>query len=177
MAKSRVQRNKQLYEEIELGSFEVEDITQAKKQEIIQKEPKIKKEESKPEIRQAIVPVKEKKALPVVEKKKVEVIKEEFVVAQPISYTNKLSIEEILRAKLEKQQKLKDSKKIYKKAPYTSSYTPEDMQRNINQRDGIDIRKEANIRVKKNNNGPIAVLVILLILVILAGAFIAYTLL
>ena len=178
MAKSRVQRNKQLYEEIELGSFEVEDVTQTKKQEVIKEEPIIEKEEPKQEIRQAIVPVKEKKALPVVEKKKVEVVKEEeFVVEQPISYTSKLSIEEILRAKLEKQQKLKDSKKIYKKAPFTKSYTPEDMQRNINQRDGIDIRKEANIKVKRNNNGAITVLVILLILVILAGAFVAYSLL
>lgn len=169
MAKSRVQKNKQLYEEIELESFEVEDVTQVSQP--------IKKEEPVKVVKQEIVPVKEKKALPVVEKKKIEIKEEEFVVEQPISYTSKLSIEEILRAKLEKQQKLKDSKKGYKKSPYTQSYTPEDMQRNINQHEGIDIRKEANIKVKRNNNGPIAVLVILLILVILAGAFLAYTLL
>ena len=175
MAKSRVQKNKQLYEEIELESFEVEDVTQISKQEIIKEEPVKKQEEPVKEVKQELVPVKQKKALPVVEKKKVEK-KEEFVVEQPISYTSKLSIEEILRAKLEKQQKLKDSKKGYKKSPYTKSYTPEDMQRNINQREGIDIRKEANIKVKKNN-GPITFLVVLLILVILAGAFVAYTLL
>lgn len=173
MAKSRVEKNKKLYEEIELESFDIEDITEKKepKQEV--------KEEIVPVEKQELVPIKEKKKLPVVEKKKpeVKVQEDDFVVEQPISYTSKLSIEEILRAKLEKQQKLKDSKKGYKKSPYTKSYTPQDMQKNINQREGVDIRKEANIRLKRGSNGPIVFLVILLILVIAAGAFVAYKLL
>ena len=178
MAKSRVEKNKKLYEEIELESFEIEDITVQE-----EKKPVVKqvKEELVPVKQQEIVPIKETKKLPVVEKKKVEakpkVEEEDFVVEQPISYTSKLSIEEILRAKLEKQQKLKDSKKGYKKTPYTKSYTPADMQKNINQRDGIDIRKEANLKVKQKGNGPIVFLVFLLILVIAAGAYVAYKLL
>ena len=185
MAKSRVEKNKKLYEEIELESFEIKDI--AGEEEIKQEVKQESRPESKPEPkkelvvvkRQNIVPVKETKKLPVAEKKKVEVNfpEEDFVVEQPISYTSKLSIEEILRAKLEKQQKLKDSKKGYKKSPYTKSYTPQDMQKNISQKDGIDIRKEANIKVKKPGNGPIVFLVILLLLVLAAGAFVAYKLL
>ena len=174
MAKSRVEKNKKLYEEIELESFEIEDVS-------LQEEKKPQKKELVPVKKQEMVPVKEEKKLPVVEKKKIEIKQEvkqdDFVVEQPISYTSKLSIEEILRAKLEKQQKLKDSKKGYKKSPYTKSYTPQDMQKNINQKDGIDIRKEANIRIKQKGNGPIVFLVFLLMLVIAAGAYVAYKLL
>lgn len=176
MAKSRVEKNKSLYEELELESFELEDITsEPKKVEVKKAEPKV--EVTK---KQEIVPVKEEKKNEVAlvkEKKKAkveEVFEEEFVVEQPISYTDKLSVEEILRAKLEKQQQLKDSKKGYKKTPNTKTYTPEMMQKNINVKEGVDIRKEANIRVKKNNNGSIAFLVFLLILVIAAGIGLAY---
>ena len=179
MAKSRVEKNKKLYEEIELESFEIDDITVQEKKPVIKEEKKEVKEELIPVKQQEIVPVKETKKLPIVEKKKVhaEPKEEDFVVEQPISYTSKLSIEEILRAKLEKQQQLKDSKKGYKKSPYTKSYTPQDMQKNINQKDGIDIRKEANLKIKRKGNGPIIFLLFLLILVIAAGAYVAYKLL
>lgn len=174
MAKSRVEKNKALYDELELEPFELEDISaESKKVEI-------KKEEKKEVIKKnEVVPLKEKKSevVPFKEKKKIkvaDVIEEEFVVEQPISYTDKLSVEEILRAKLEKQQQLKESKKGYKKSPNTKTYTPEMMQKNINVKEGVDIRKEANIRVKKNNNGPIAFLVFLLIAVIAAGVAAVY---
>lgn len=170
MAKSRVEKNKALYEELELDSFELEDITETKKIEPI-KEEKI--------IEEVKVEEKKKKTLPAIKKKnEVAVVKEkedfeeDFVVEQPISYTSKLSVEEILRAKLEKQQQLKDSKKVAKKSPITNSYTPEMMQKNISQNEGVDIRKEANIRVKKNNNKAIALLVFML-LVVIAGGIVA----
>lgn len=177
MAKSRVEKNKALYDELELESFEIEDVTNSKENNnVVIEEPKI--EEVKPPKKQELVPVakKEKKhqIAVVEEKKKVDIIEEDFVVEQPISYTDKLSVEEILRAKLEKQQKLKQDKKGYKKSPITKTYTPEMMQKNINQKEGVDIRKEANIKVKNNNDVTVALLVFLLIAIIAAGVIIAY---
>ena len=57
MAKSRVEKNKSLYEELELESFELEDITSEPKK------VEVKKEETKVENvkKQEIVPVKEEK--------------------------------------------------------------------------------------------------------------------
>ena len=165
MAKSRVEKNKSLYEELELETFELEDVSGMKKEEIVEtKETKVEKVEEK----QLVVPVAKKNPVTIVENDEIN-IDEDFVIEQPLSYTSKLSVEEILRAKLEKQQKLKDGKKGYKKTPYTSSYTPETMQKNISQDEGIDVRKEVNIHVKKNNNLAIIILVILLVLVVVAG--------
>jgi hypothetical protein len=174
MAKSRVEKNKALYEELELESFELEDISETKKETIKEEKVEAKVEEKK----QEIVKVEEKKQeVAVIEEKKEETIEDDFVVEQPISYTSKLSVEEILRAKLEKQQQLKDSKKGYKKSPFTESYTPEMMQKNISQEDGIDIRKEANIKMKKENNAIVWLLVFLLFAIIGAGIAIAFVIL
>lgn len=177
MAKSRVEKNKTLYEEIELNSLEIEDISDEVKTEEVKevvKEPlneTTKKKEMLPTVK------KEKKnEVAVVEKKKKNEEKEEpYVVEQPISYTDKLSVEEILRAKLEKQQKLKNDKKGYKKSPYTENYTPEMMQKNISQDKGIDIRKEANIVVKNNKNSITLILILLIIIVIVITAIAVYT--
>ena len=174
MAKSRVEKNKALYEELELESFELEDISETKKETIKEEKVEAKVEEKK----QEVVKVEEKKQeVAVIEEKKEETIEDDFVVEQPISYTSKLSVEEILRAKLEKQQQLKDSKKGYKKSPFTESYTPEMMQKNISQEDGIDIRKEANIKMKKENNAIVWLLVFLLFAIIGAGIAIAFVIL
>lgn len=172
MAKSRVEKNKSLYNELELESFELEDITETKKVELVKEE--IVKKEVKIEKKQEIVPVSKKKKNQVAVVKDKKDVEEDFVVEQPISYTSKLSVEEILRAKLEKQQQLKDSKKVIKKSPITESYTPEMMQKNISQNEGVDIRKEANIRVKNNNNKAIALLVFMLLVVIAAGVVIGF---
>ena len=120
---------------------------------------------------------------PVVEEVKVEEVKEEpkaevktleakdeYVVDQPISYNDMLRAEEALRAKLEKQKELKDSKRGVKKSPVTDTYTAEMMQKNINQYEGVDIRKELNIKVKRaGNTRAIVALVVLLIMIIAVG--------
>ena len=182
MAKSRVEKNKSLYDELESESFELEDIgiptSEISEKKVESNEKKAlpvnleKKNDTK---RQELIPVKKVKKneiVPSKKKRKVEFVEEDFVVEQPISYTDKLSMEAILRAKLEQQQQLKDSKKLYKKSPITSTYTPEMMQKNINQKDGIDIRKEANIRVSRGSNLVVCLLVLLLIAVIIAGVVI-----
>lgn len=176
MAKSRVEKNKSLYDELEMESFELEDIGTPKSEKSEKKALPTKVEKKENTKKQELVPVKKEKKneiVPAKKRKKEPVIEEDFVVEQPISYTDKLSVEEILRAKLEKQQQLKDNKRLYKKSPITSTYTPEMMQKNINQKDGVDIRKEANIRVTRGSNLVVALLVLLLLAVIIAGVIIA----
>lgn len=191
MAKSRVEKNKKLYDELETNEFELEDIATSKKEKKEEKVEEVfeledisnaKVEEAnvvvKEEKKQELVPVKKPKKheVSVRSKKKVEIVNDDdFVVEQPISYTNKLSIEEVLRARLEKQQELKDRKKGYKKTPNTPSYTPEMMQKNIKQHKGIDIRKVANIKVRRENSGfTMVLLVFLLMTVAIGGTLLIY---
>ena len=157
MAKSRVEKNKELYNEIELESFEIEDISE---------KASVVEEKKEPENK-----IVKKNEVAIIEQPHVEEteIDDDFEVEQPLSYTDKLSVEEILRAKLEKQQQLKDNKKVYKKSPITSEYTPEMMQKNINQQEGVNVRKEANIKVKNGSNTIVIALSVLLILVLVFG--------
>ena len=159
MAKSRVEKNKDLYNDIELKSFEVEDL-----KEKVKETPTAIKEEKKHDIVKLDDEKKEET------KEKVE----EVELEQPLSYTDKLSIEEILRAKLEKQQKLKNSKRLEKRTPFTEEYDAEKMQKNINQASGVDVRKEVNIKIRKNNNAIIFVLLVLLVLVLIGGGIALY---
>ena len=177
MAKSRVEKNKSLYETLEKDEFDLVDITEEKKsvekQEVQQPIVEVKKQEvipvAKPKKNEVAV-VKEKPKV----KAKAEVIEEEFVTTQPVSYKDRLSIEEVLRVKLEKQQQLKNQKRLYKKTPVTETYTSEMMQKNINQKDGVDVRREVNIRVKQGNKFIGFLLVVLLLAVIAAGAAAIY---
>ena len=195
MAKSRVEKNKKLYDELEKDDFELEDISEVKKEVKEEIKPEIKIEEvivenkepekklpvKKEEKKRELVPVKEEKKLPAPrkekkDKKKVEIVEEEdFVVEQPLSYTNKLIAEEALREKLEKHQQLKDKKKGYKKTPYESNYTAENMQKNISQFGGVDVRKEVNLKVRRESNSfTLTLLLLLLIVVIVGGALLIY---
>lgn len=162
MAKSRVEKNKKLYDKIELESFD------------------IKKEDTLvPNETLEVVDIKESTPLEettIIEKEEnneivdVKPSNEEYVVDNPISYTSKLSVEEILRAKLEKQRKLKQTNKTYKKSPITDNYSAKMMQKNIKQHEGIDIRKEMHLGVKKSKNYRgliIGVLIVILILVLI----------
>ena len=173
MAKSRVAKNKALYEELEKEEFDLVDIVEENNitKEVVEEKVEVKVDKKSTK-KQAVVPVvTPKQQVIVVNKKakpKVEVV-EEVPSAQPVSYKDKLSVEELLRAKLEKQQQLKDSKRIYKRTPYTETYTPAVMQKNINQRDGINVRKEVNIRVRQGNKAIGALLTLLLIIVIVVG--------
>lgn len=197
MAKSRVEKNKKLYEDLdnemknnvgnsyeeklkiidpslddsgeEVVTHVVEDKVSKKNDvksngvlEAIAKEingKSIKKNE--------IVVVKPKK-----KEKEIE-MKEDFF-EDPISFTDKLSVEEILRAKLEQQQKIKDSKKGLKKGPNDASYTPEMMQERINQHEGIDVRKEVNIKPKNHKRIAISLLLLALIAVIVIGFLLVF---
>jgi len=117
-----------------------------------------------------VVVKKEKKANK--KKEKAEVVEEEY--NEPISYTDKLSIEEILRAKLEKQQKIKADKKGFKKSPNDERYTPEMMQERIKSHEGVDIRKEVNLKHKDFKWAALAILIITLIAVIIIGVLLIF---
>lgn len=114
---------------------------------------------------------KEKKA----EKKKTEAeIIEEEIFNEPISYTDKLSIEELLRTKLENQQKIKDDKKGGKRSPNDDKYTPEMMQKRIKPHIGVDVRKEVKLSHKDNRWMALTVLIVALVLVIAIGVMLIF---
>lgn len=181
MAKSRVEKNKSLYDELESEEFELEDISSSKVEKKEKEQLPVKVEKQEKVKKHEVVPVKKRELIKVSEKKKKKkkniIDDEDFVVEQPISYTDKLSVEEILRLKLEKQQQLKKDKKIYKRTPITKTYTAEMMQKNINQKDGVDVRKEVNLEVASENKYVVPLLLLLIVAVIVAGAVIALVIL
>ncbi len=116
-----------------------------------------------------VVPVKNKKE----EKKQIEENFEDYF-ENPISYTDKLSVEEILRAKLEQQEKLRSDKRGMKKGPNDETYTPEMMQKRIKQHEGVNVRKEAKIVTKDYRWVALMLLVISLISVLVIGALLIF---
>ena len=197
MAKSRVEKNKKLYETLDEemknskeNAYEeklkaIDPELESKSEESFSNETNLnsKKTENKNtnqlnEIAKEINGGKKKKdEIVVVKKEETKVKKEEdeeepFV--DPISFTDKLSVEEILRAKIEQQQKIKDSKKGVKKGPNDENYTPEMMQERILQHEGIDVRKELKMKRKSNKVLVLSLLFIALILVLVVGALLIF---
>ena len=197
MAKSRVEKNKKLYETLDEemknskeNAYEeklkaIDPELESKSEESFSNETNLnsKKTENKNtnqlnEIAKEINGGKKKKdEIVVVKKEETKVKKEEdkeepFV--DPISLTDKLSVEEILRAKIEQQQKIKDSKKGVKKGPNRENYTPEMMQERILQHEGIDVRKELKMKRKSNKVLVLSLLFIALILVLVVGALLIF---
>jgi len=199
MAKSRLEKNKQLYEDLDKemknnigNSYEEKlktidpsfdkgaDFTSEEKVE----EKAIKKNEvkssgvleaiakevnGKEKRKNEIVVVKEKK-----KDKKVEIEMKEDFFEEPISFTDKLSVEEILRAKIEQQQKIRDSKKGLKKGPTDANYTSSMMQERIKQHEGIDVRKEVKITTKNYKWVSILLLSIALVAIIVIGILLVF---
>ncbi len=195
MAKSRRQKNKQIYDDLEVelrnnkgnnyeeklknidpnlvanGEFNIQE----RGSNIVKRnEPKKtnsltviakKVNENKQKKNELVVVNKDKK--PAKKKEKVELVEEDF--NEPISYTDKLSIESILRAKMEQQQKLKDEKSKMKRSPNDSRYTPEMMQERIKQHVGIDVRKEVKLKTRDYRWAAMFVLIVALIAVIAIG--------
>ena len=150
----------------ERNNFELEDLSdlEAKKTPV----PETPKQEEKVE-KKALVKVEEKKKDK--KEKKFAILKreEDYKVEQPLSYNKLLKAEELLRAKFERQKELRDSRIAHKRSPITDTYTAEMMQKNINQYTGVDVRKELNIKIRKNNGRAIALLVVLLLVMIAVG--------
>lgn len=201
MAKSRKQKNKKIYDELEVelknnkeNVYEEKlksiDPTLDSKGEVVFEEKKsniVKRNEQKNNSalttiakkvngeksnkkNELVVVKKEKKAAK--KKEKAEIVEEEF--NEPISYTDKLSIEEILRAKLEQQQKLREDKKNMKRSPNDKNYTPEIMQKRIKPHIGVDVRKEAKIKHKDYRWLAMTVLIVALIAIIVIGALLIF---
>ena len=108
------------------------------------------------------------------ETKELENKEDDELFTDPISFTDKLSVEEILRAKIEKQQKLKSAKKGVKKSPVTETYTAEMIQERIKQHEGIDVRKEVRLRSGNYSSMVMFLLVFSLLVVIALGVLIIF---
>lgn len=102
-----------------------------------------------------------------------EIIEEE-ILNEPISYTDKLSIEEILRVKLEQQQKIRDDKRNIKKSPTDTRYTAEMMNERIKPHVGVDVRKEVNLKHKDFRWAALAILIVALVAVIITGVLLIF---
>ena len=79
-----------------------------------------------------------------------------------------------MRAKLEKQEKLRNEKKEMKKTPFSSNYTPEMMQERIKQHEGVDVRKETSVVTKDYRYVALGLLVIALLSVIVIGSLLIF---
>ena len=190
MAKSRVAKNKKLYEALDEEMKNSKENTYEEKlknldpmlnagdeDSVVVKSSSNKKSETKGDNVLSVIAKEvngkktKKNELVAVEKKKEKeaIDVEDDVFVDPISFTDKLSVEEILRAKIEQQQKLKSSKKNSKKSPTDDKYTASMMQERIKQHEGINIRKEAKIKVKNNKWLVQVVLILALIIILVLG--------
>ena len=122
----------------------------------------------KKEKKQELVKVKDEKIV------KIDKVEEEDVFQDPISFTDKLSVEEILRAKLEQQEKIKNYKKSVKRSPCTEKYTPEMMQERIKLHEGVNVRKDTNVVVKDYKGLVLGVLLFALVAVLVLGILIIF---
>lgn len=201
MAKSRKDKNKKIYEDLEVELKNNKENTYEEKLKTIDPQLNsqgevnarennaniVKRNEPKNSSALTVIAKKvngekhnKKNELVVVKKEKkknVKEIEEEFNEEdfdEPVSYTDKLSIEAILRAKLEQQQKLREEKKNLKRSPNDGKYTPEMMQERIKQHEGVDVRKEVRLKHKDYKWLALAILIIALIAVIVIGALLIF---
>lgn len=198
MAKSRKEKNKELYNQLEKEMKENKENTYEEKlknidpnlnfkeeSELIEKKVVVNKKNDTKNTSALTVIAKKvngekvatKNSLVKVEpkvKKQVQKVVEEEEFNEPVSFTDKLSVEEILRAKLEQQQKLKSNKKNIKRSPNDESYTPTMMQKRIKQHEGVDVRKEVNLKHKDYRWLALTVLITSLISVIIIGLLLIF---
>ncbi len=103
------------------------------------------------------------------------------IAEQPLTFTDKIYVEELLRKRIEEQEKLREKSKRIRRTPTTKEYTAEDMQERIKILDGVDIRKELRkgkgIKRKTKNVLDKVVIVTLLTLIVAGIVVIAYLML
>lgn len=198
MAKSRMEKNKELYNALEEEMRNNKgDVYEEKIKAIdpnLDKEMEVSRNEETNEVTAKKNETKNSSALTVIAKelngakeKKNEVVKAkekkektiaieeaDIYIEDPISFTDKLSVEEILRLKIEQQEKIKNEKKNKMKSPFNDNYTPEMMQERIKQHEGVDVRKEARVTTKDYRGLAIFLLVLTLVVVILIGVLLIF---
>lgn len=194
MAKSRTEKNKKLYAELEEEMKNSKENTYEEKlksldpklqnaveEDYVSTGKRVKKTESKNSNVLAVIAkevngkkTKKNEVVPVKETKKQKEQIEEDVFVDPISFTDKLSVEEILRAKLEKQNKLKSDKRSRKKSPTDENYTASMMQARIKQHEGIDVRREAKVKTTDLRWLSLWLLIIALIAVVVLGCLLIF---
>ena len=199
MAKSRVEKNKKLYETLDeemknnkgdLYEEKLKAIDPSLDKDIdlennsLENEKSVKKNEVKNTSALTVIAkeingkkVNKNELVKVEEKKESKKLIEEDTSVEledPISFTDKLSVEEILRAKIEQQEKIKNNKKGIKRGPNDATYTPEMMQERIKQHEGVDVRREVRITTKSHKGAALTVLILSLISIIVIGVLLIF---
>ena len=196
MAKTRMEKNKKIYADLEKEMKNSKENTYEEKLKNLdpmlqnteedffaESETNVKKTESKSNNDNVLAviakevngkKVKKNELVEVKENKKVVEEEEEEVFTDPISFTDKLSVEEILRAKIEKQSKLKNEKRIRKKSPTDENYTASMMQARIKQHEGVDVRREAKVKTKNFKWLALGLLILALIAIITLGCLVIF---
>ena len=197
MAKSRREKNKDLYDQLENemknnkeNSYEEKlknldpnlnasgDVVLPKEEVVVNRKNEAKNTSSLTVIAKKVNGEKINKKNEIVKVEKKHKKEEEIIdvedLNEPVSFTDKLSVEEILRAKLEQQQKLKDDKKSFKKGPNDERYTSSMMQERIKQHEGVDVRKEVNLKHNDHRKLVLGILIVALIAVIVIGVLLIF---
>lgn len=93
----------------------------------------------------------------------------EEISKNPASFTDKISVEELLRVRIEKQERLRTNKKMTSRTPSTAEYTPQMMHQRITPHEGVDIRKEVKLKKTSERNLVEKIILLILMMIIILG--------
>lgn len=93
----------------------------------------------------------------------------EEISKNPASFTDKISVEELLRVRIEEQERLRANKKMTSRTPSTAEYTPQMMHERITPHEGVDIRKEVKLKKTSERNLVEKIILLILMMIIILG--------
>lgn len=93
----------------------------------------------------------------------------EEISKNPASFTDKISVEELLRVRIEEQERLRANKKMTSRTPSTAEYTPQMMHERITPHEGVDIRKEVKLKKTSERNLVEKIILMILMMIIILG--------
>lgn len=93
----------------------------------------------------------------------------EEISKNPASFTDKISVEELLRVRIEEQERLRANKKMTSRTPNTAEYTPQMMHERITPHEGVDIRKEVKLKKTSERNLVEKIILLILMMIIILG--------
>ena len=93
----------------------------------------------------------------------------EEISKNPASFTDKISVEELLRVRIEEQERLRANKKMTSRTPSTAEYTPQMMHERITPHEGVDIRKEVKLKKTSERNLVEKIILSILMMIIILG--------
>lgn len=88
---------------------------------------------------------------------------------QPVSFSDKISVEELLRVRIEEQEQIKQRIDRGLLSPTNNDYTSEMMQTNINIVEGVNIRRLLKYKIKKETDVVEKTIFIMLMFLVVVG--------